>query len=1705
VTATVPAGTVGGVAVPAAWQDGPRLPFPQRTLHDLVAEQAARTPDATAVRQWDERLTYGELAGGADRLARALAGHGVDVESPVVLCASRRPYLIAAVLGILTAGAAYVPLDLVQPPQRRRMLLEDSGATVAVVDEVGREALAGSGLTLVPVPDAGGPPPASPFDAGAVPDNAAYVLFTSGSTGRPKGVVVSHRSVVQFCTASAVECGVGPDTRAIGHTALGFDASLLDLYPVLFRGGSIQLVPEADRADPARLQRFLAEHEVTYGFLPPSLLPLLDPVGLPELRCVLVGGEPCPPDQVARWSAGGRLLLNRYGPTEATAAVVGTPLTGEWDRPVPIGRPLPNHRCYILDERLRPVPPGTTGELYLAGVGIARGYLGRPGRTAEVFLPDPFAAEPGARMYRTGDLAVWEPDGQIGYLGRRDMQFKIAGQRVEAGEVEAALRAHPAVAQAVVDVHTGPSGADELVGYLTPASAPDLAEVRRFCADRLPPHMLPRRVVRLERLPLNASGKVDMPALRAVAAVESGPDSVAASGPRPARPPRTPAEVAVAAAWAAVFGVPAPDLDEDFFASGGHSLIAMRLVAMLRAQRWEVGTEDVFLGRTLGGLAERTRPAQPGGAAGVPSGSPPALSPAQRRLWFLDRLEPESPVYNVAMAERLYGRLDPAALQVALSMVAERHEVLRWRVSERDGRPEVTVDPAGEVPLPVDDLGAATPRAALPDALRAALQDEAERRFDLARGPLWRARLLRLGPDDHVLALTVHHAIVDGSSQAVLYRDLGACYAAATGAGPRAPAAPPPASYADHVAWLAARQDAGGRSDLDWWLATLDGANTRLDLPTDRPRPAVQTHRGAEVRHRLARQEAERVRRLAGALSGTPHAVLLAAFAALLRRLTGSTDLIVGAPAADRRHPAFEDLVGLFVDVLPVRLRVDDRGDFAALAGQCRDAVLAAAAHRDAPFERLVDGLRLPRDLSRGPLIQVLFNMYTFADARLDLPGVAAEPQPPGLPGSLYDLTLYVSERDGGFDLQAVYNPDLFDADRIDALVHSYVTLLGNLLDRPAAPVGEASARPPGLPLPDPGLPPPAAGPRSPEGVLERIDRVAAGTPGAVAVAGAGGPLSYADLGRLRRTVAAAVRAALDPEPAPVVGVLAARDAALPGVLLGVLSTGARWLLLDPAYPADLLARLAAAAGTRVLCRCPGTDVPATLAGLPVLDVSTLDDQQWTEPVPPPAERGYLMSTSGSTGAPALVVTPERPLDAFLDWYVERFGIGPGDSTALLAGLSHDPLLRDAFVPLVAGGRVCVPDQAWLRDPRRLAGWLAAERVTVLHLTPQLARLLGTAAGAEPLPAVRLAVLAGDRSTPDDIAALRRLLPAARLVNGYGTTETPQVQALHLLPPAGPDGEVPVGGGVAGTDLVVLSPAGRPATIGELGEVLVRGPNLAAGYTDPDLSARRFGANPCRADPDDRVFRAGDLGRYRADGAVVLAGRADRQVKIRGHRVELAEVDAVLGAHPDVAAAAAAVRDQAGEAAVVAYVVPRRAGVPVQALHEHARQRLPTHACPAAIVVVPELPRTATGKLDLSALAALAPPAASTGDGARPDPAAEPATATERLVAGVWREVLGMPRIPATGNFFELGGHSLALVAVQSRLAAALRREVRVVDLFRFPTVRALAAFLDGDQAVPALQRAGRRVAARRDRLAARQRGRRLAADQDSAVDSSRE
>ncbi|HEX2187551.1 MAG TPA: amino acid adenylation domain-containing protein, partial [Longimicrobiaceae bacterium] len=1037
-------------------------PFHLRPVHERIAEQAARTPDAPAVVHRGETLAYAELERRAGALAAVLRGRGAGPEDRVGILLERSLEQVVAVLAVLKAGAAYVPLDPRYPEERVAWILEDSGAKLLIgeggVAEVGTEHAVRS--------------PEEPTLASSL-DSAAYVIYTSGSTGTPKGVVVPHGPLANHTEHTRREIGIGPGDRVLQFSSLVFDASAEELYPALTGGAALVLRTEEMIDSPGAFARACAEWGITMVSLPTAYwhelaaAPAEELPALPEsLRMVMIGGERALPERLEAWRArfGARVrLVNSYGPTEATIvatfADVGEaeapdPLRAEIPEmplsPVPIGRPIANARAYVLDAHLGPAPAGVAGELFLGGACVARGYLGRPALTAERFVPDPFAADGGARMYRTGDRVRWRPDGVLEFLGRTDAQVKVRGFRVEPGEVEAALARHPAVRECAVVAREDVPGDVRLVAYVAPApgeEAPPATELRGFLGATLPAYMVPAAFVALERLPLTAGGKLDRRALPA-------PDGTSgAQGDAP----RTPLEEIVAGIFAEVLRVERVGMHEGFFTLGGHSLLATQVASRVRAAlHVDLPLRVLFEAPTAAGLARWIERALPDAAPAPPivpvgrDGDLP-LSFAQERLWFLDHLEPGSPFYNVPGALRLRGALDAAALEWALGRVVARHEALRTVFPTREGRAVQRVLPPDALALPVEDLRA-LPQEAREEAVRRTVAEEVRRPFDLARGPLLRARLLRAGGAEHVLVLVMHHVVSDAWSMGVFFGELGEAYAARV-AG-REPVLPRlPVQYADFAVWQ--RAWLAGETlerQLGWWRDRLRGAPPVLELPTDRPRPPVQRFRGASHVFEVPVETAQGLRALARREGATPFMALLAAWQLLLARWSGQDDVVVGTPIAGRNREETERLVGFFVNTLALRAELWDDPSFAALVARVRETTLGAYQHQDLPFERLVEELQPERSLSRTPLFQVMFAFQNAPPGELDLPGVAVEPVPFEFRSEKFDLTLTMAEHPGGLAGGLQYSTDLFDAATVERMCGHFAALLAAAVLDPARP-----------------------------------------------------------------------------------------------------------------------------------------------------------------------------------------------------------------------------------------------------------------------------------------------------------------------------------------------------------------------------------------------------------------------------------------------------------------------------------------------------------------------------------------------------------------------------------------------------------------------------------------------------------------------------
>ena len=1619
-------------------------------LHDRVLAQAAATPRRVALVAGGERLSYGELARRSAALAGRLRSLGVGAESRVGVCLERRAELVVALLAVLRAGGAYVPIDPAYPAARVAQMMADSGAAVVVTER-----------GLAPRLPAGGPPrlyvdaaPAAVEGGGEAPapataENLAYVLFTSGSTGRPKGVAIPHRAAVALVSWALARFDGEELSGVLAATSVCFDLSVFELFVPLSAGGTVVLVEDALALASAPVRDAVR----LVNTVPSALAELLAAGGLPaSVKTVNLAGEPLPWPLAQAIHAGGTVerLYNLYGPSEDTTYSTWARVTAEDRRPPAIGRPITNGRAYVVDRTLRPVPVGVVGELWLGGAGLARGYLGRPGLTAASFVPDPFGGEAGGRLYRTGDRVRRRPDGELEFLGRLDQQVKVRGFRVELGEVEAALAAHPAVREAAAGVR-----GERLAAWVAPVAGGELdaAVLRGHLEQRLPAYMVPSLWTRVEALPRTPNGKLDRRALPA---------------PRPAgdagEPPQGPLEERLAALWSELLEVAVVGRHDSFFALGGHSLLATRLVARLRRDLGvELPVRAVFEAPTVARLARQVeaarRSAPPASPAPPPIEALPRrgaaelpLSYAQERLWFLEQLGDGGAVYNVPAALELRGALAVGALRGALEQVSRRHEALRTRFGAVDGEPHQQVDPDARLRLAEVDL------AALPVARRAGrhggeagddgeeggeaarlLRRLAGRSFELSEAPLARAALIRGAAREHTLVLSVHHLVTDGWSLAVLVREVGELYAAALeGRTARLPA--PALQHADYAVWQRAwLAGAELERQLAWWRERLAGYPTVLELPTDRPRPPAASFRGGEVDWRLDAAQWAAVRELAERREVTPFLVLAAAFEALLARVSGQTRLLLGTPVANRRYPEVEGVVGLLVNTLV--LRGEAEGRFTGLLAAGREELLAADEHQDLPFERLVEALEPERDLSRNPVFQVMLVLQNAGRLDLDLPGVAAQARRAPAGTSRFDLTLALFEDRGRLEGRLEYAVDLFDRSTVERWGGHLRTLLSAALAEPEREVWElplmsAAERRQVLEAWNRTSAPPAAG-----RLHDRVLAQAAATPRRVALVAGGERLSYGELARRSAALAGRLRS-LGVGAESRVGVCLERRAELVVALLAVLRAGGAYVPIDPAYPAARVAQMMADSGAAVVVTERGLAPRLPAGGPPRLYVDAAPaavEGGGEAPAPATAENlAYVLFTSGSTGRPKGVAIPHRAAVALVSWALARFDGEELSGVLAATSVCFDLSVFELFVPLSAGGTVVL-----VEDALALASAPVRDAVRLVNTVPSaLAELL--AAGGLPA-SVKTVNLAGEPLPWPLAQAIHAGGTVERLYNLYGPSEDTtystwaRVTAEDRRPPA-------IGRPITNGRAYVVDRTLRPVPVGVVGELWLGGAGLARGYLGrPGLTAASFVPDPFGGEAGGRLYRTGDRVRRRPDGELEFLGRLDQQVKVRGFRVELGEVEAALAAHPAVREAAAGVRGER----LAAWVAPVAGGeLDAAVLRGHLEQRLPAYMVPSLWTRVEALPRTPNGKLDRRALPAPRP----AGDAGEP-----PQGPLEERLAALWSELLEVAVVGRHDSFFALGGHSLLATRLVARLRRDLGVELPVRAVFEAPTVARLA------------------------------------------------
>jgi amino acid adenylation domain-containing protein len=1651
----------------------------ERPLHSFFEEQAALQPKQLAVLSSVGSLTYGEIERQANRLARWLLAQGVEPGDNVGICYERTPEISVALYAVLKVAAAYVPLEPAYPAARKGYILHQSGVSRLLADRLYQLPEDCATRLLTPLPEELAALSSEPLSLRPRPEDLAYTIYTSGSTGTPKGVMIEHHSAANLIEWVNREMEVGPDTRVLMVSSVCFDLSVYDLFGALGAGATVVLARQEEVQDPAALKRLVVEQKVTFWNSVPSTLGLLvqyledtepDFRG-DDLQIAFLSGDWIPlslPERVRRFFPRLR-MISLGGATEATVWSIShsiETIDPAWVS-IPYGRPIDNNSFYILDRNFELVPPGVVGDLYIGGIGVARGYAGDAEKTAASFVPDLFSADPRARLYRTGDLGRMLPEEEIEFLGRSDHQVKIRGFRVELGEIESQLSRYSGLREAVVLARADRVGQKYLCAYAVPAGeAPSVTDLQAHLAETLPQYMIPETFVFLPELPLTANGKIDRRAL-------PEPEVANLTGGAAYTAPEGEVEPVLTEIWQDVLGVSGIGVRHDFFALGGHSLSAIQVLTRIR-QRFEIDLPlpDFFAEPTVAGLALAVERLLGTGEQAPPlvRRERPALIPlsfAQERLWFLDQLQPGGSVYNLPLALGLRGDLSWRALAASLDAVAARHEVLRTHFASVDGRPIQVIAPALDLAPPVVDL------TALPEDIRRGearrlSRHEAARPYDLAHGPLVRTTLLRLASDHHLALFGMHHIVSDGWSMGVLVREVGHLYTALV-RGERLDLPELPVQYADFAIWQ--RQWLSGEvlaDQIAYWRHKLAGVPPVLDLPFDRPRPPVQRFRGAQLPAFIPAETLSALAGLQRAHGTTLYMPLLAAFQTLLARLSGQEDLAVGSPVAGRNRMETEGLIGFFVNTVVLRGELGGDPSFAEALGRVRQTAVEAFAHEDLPFEKIVEELQPERSLAHSPLFQVLLVLQNAPMGALELPGLNLEPAPAETGRTKFDLTLSLNEIPQGLTGSWEYDADLFDAATVRRLHGHFVTLL-------AAAVSEPDRRVSELPLLSPAertqllreWNDTEAGPVRAclhELVAAQVTR----TPEAVAAVHGDQSWTYDQLDRRANHIAQHLRC-LGVGPEVTVGVCIDRSLEMLAAILGILKAGGAYVPLDQAYPDERLAfMLENSAAVAVLTQESLLDrlsrlAPHILALGHVASPLDVESESAPPAVADPGNLAYVIYTSGSTGRPKGVGIEHRSAAALVQWAQEAYSADELAGVLAATSICFDLSVFEIFAPLAAGGRVILAGNA-LELPRLPA----AAEVTLVNTVPSAIAEL--ARGGDIPPGVLTVNLAGEPLRGVLAREVYARSEVVRVINLYGPTEdtTYSTQA-----PVAREGrrEPSIGRPLSGRRAYVLARDGEPAPVGVPGELHLSGAGLARGYLGrPELTAERFIPDPYGEMPGARVYRSGDLARYRPDGDLEYLGRLDHQVKVRGFRIELGEIETTLSRHPAVAQALLVALGDQENRALAAYVVPAEGSAPeASALREHLLAQLPEFMVPVHWVLLAALPLNANGKVDRKALPHPERPSAAAVYAA-------PQSYPEQLIAEVWQGVLGAERIGVRDNFFELGGHSLLAIQVLTRIRQHFAVDLPLPDFFAAPTVAGLAAAVErlrgsAEQAPPLVRR----------------------------------
>jgi len=1632
-----------------------------KSIVALFEEQVQKTPESTAIVFDKEQLSYKELNARSNRLARYLQKRGVKAEALVPICVERSLDMVVGILGVLKAGGAYVPIDPNYPQDRISYMLEDTAAQIVLTSKAGNEKLIGTipvqAIELDVDKHEIEEENSSNLEVVISPKQLAYVIYTSGSTGQPKGVMIEHGSLVNYLVNSKthyINEGDGK-TGSFIHLSYTFDASLTAMFMPLITGKNVVIGSKAagDVFTDNNLEKY-----APYDFIKitPSHLDLLPKAfknneGGWLTGKLVVGGEALRLSQLESIIKEGIEVevVNEYGPTEATvgSSVYGFSTTGEHafvQNEVPIGKPISNARIHILSGNNELAPIGVIGEICVGGAGVARGYLNRSELTAEKFIKDPFAKEENSRLYKTGDLGRWLADGNIEYLGRKDDQVKIRGYRMELGEIESVLNQSELVSQGVVLAKEDSSGGKRLVGYVVPQGMFDKQAVQDYLDTKLPEYMVPATWVALERLPMTPNGKVDRKAL-------PDPEGPSASGAYMA--PRSETERMLAGIWQELLEVEKVGMTDDFFDLGGHSLLAIRLISAIRkAFGMELQINEVFNYPTIEGLgayldAQSKVSLVPGIVAGDRPGYIP-LSFSQERLWFIDRLE-GSVQYHLPAVLRLKGRLNSGALEQTLRAIINRHEVLRTVIVEHEGQGYQQIKASDDWRLGITEAIAGGEAG-----LRSYIGGLITKPFDLSGDYMLRAELIKLTEDDHILVVTMHHIASDGWSRSILVKEVTALY---EGYAANRPADLPSLAvqYADYSIWQRGYMQGEVMTEkLSYWRAKLAGVSP-LQLPADYTRPPVQRSLGATLSFGIKAELSRQIQVLSHRQGTTLYMTLLAAFKVLLYRYSGQEDICVGTPVAGRGQQELEGLIGFFINTLALRSRVRGDKPFRALLQEVKTTTLEAYGHQEVPFEKVVEAVEKERDMSRSPLFQVLFSLENTPEVpelKLGELSLAAENQEHTT--SKFDLSFMLRETSAGIQGTVEYSTDLYREGTIARMIGHYTHLLGSVVATPEQEAGRlgmlSAAEEAAIRM---GFNATAAAYPTDKSVVELFEEQVKRNPEATALVYADQALSYEELNERSDQLARYLQKQ-GVKSGTLVPICMERSLEMVVGMLGILKAGGAYVPVDPEYPSDRIRYMLEDTGaTLVLSNQANRE---KLPGSSPVQIIELDGD-WQEIEKEkgshakadisPNHLAYVIYTSGSTGRPKGVMIEHQGLANLVGWHNQEYEVREESKATAMAGVGFDAFGWEIWPYLSAGASILIID-----DDTRLSAaalWAIFTEKGITHsfistaMVPEFVDTTRQKAGS-----IKYLLTGGDKLPGINLGGI-----SYKLVNNYGPTENTVVATSYIVTEGGKT--PPIGKPISNTQIYILSDENELAPVGVTGEITIGGSSLARGYlNNAELTAEKFISDPFDEEAGARLYKTGDLGRWLPDGNIEYMGRKDDQVKIRGYRIELGEIESVLNQGGMIKQGVILVKeDTNGNKRLVGYAVPQGT-FDRQAIQNYLSTKLPEYMVPATWVEMESLPLTPNGKIDRKAL---------------PDPGltdmaagyVAPRNETEAKLAGIWQELLGVERVGIYDNFFELGGHSLLAMRVVSMIREELNVELKIRDLFVYPTIAGLGIYLD--------------------------------------------